>query len=328
MKLRSNLGPVVFASVIVLCVGQVAVAQVDWTFDMLCVGPGPPGSWDPGGHAMGDVVFDGTLYHMYLVGGVGSSPLSSSWSVGHWISTDKLSWFQDPDNPVLEPEPGEWDGYSIYGIAVMYDGSMFHLWYGSPAYYREPVYVGYATNDDGWGPWTKHADNPVDGLEPGAPGELDDRGVTPSTVFFNGTDYEMWYNASCSVGHYWGTWRLGYATSVDGLSWTKHDTLVLVGSEPWEGAHLWSPEVVPYGSGFAMWYTGHDLVTGRTGYAISQNGIDWGQLNSNAVILEGDTAHGWVSHCADIYYVTSPLELVFFDDLETGGTSIWSTVVP
>jgi hypothetical protein len=46
------------------------------------------------------------------------------------------------------------------------------------------------------------------------------------------------------------------------------------------------------------------------------------------VILEADEIHGWATHCRDVVYLTSPLELVFFDGFETGDCAIWSSVVP
>jgi len=47
-----------------------------------------------------------------------------------------------------------------------------------------------------------------------------------------------------------------------------------------------------------------------------------------AVIVEGDTVHGWAAHCDDIVHVTAPLEVVFFDDFESGDTSAWSATFP
>ena len=149
MKLRSMLGPIIVTTVIVFCAVQIAHAQVDWTYDMVVVEPGLPGSWNEGRHMIGEVVFDGSTYHMYLVGGPGNDPINSAWSVGHWTATDIWGpWTPDPCNPVLEPQPGSWDAFSIGSVAVHYDGATFHLWY-SASVYHEPIEVGYATNTDG-----------------------------------------------------------------------------------------------------------------------------------------------------------------------------------
>ncbi len=342
MELRLKFCGIAVAAALVLGAAQVALAQVGpWTTVGLCVEPGDPGEWDPTGHVMGDVVFDGTHYHMYLVGGEGSS-LDDPWRVGHWVSADKLSWIPDPANPVLRPEPGQWDGFSIIDLAVHYDGAMFHMWYGASETYHGLVHGGYATNANGWGEWDKYPGNPLDGLGPGDPGSWDERGPAPGTVLVDGGTYSMWYTAAQDDP--WGTWRIGYATSPDGLAWTPHPDPVLEGSEPWEGIRVFYPEAVPSGAGHAMWYSG--VIEGpvaKIGYAVSPDGVAWGRWPANpviqpvdpchaassiAVIIEGDTVHAWIDHCAYIWYLTAPLEQVFFDAFETGDTSIWNAVVP
>jgi hypothetical protein len=119
---------------------------------------------------------------------------------------------------------------------------------------------------------------------------------------------------------------------------------VLVGSLPWEGSHLYFPEVVPMGGGYAMWYSAV-VPSGEAaiGYAVSPDGIHWGRWPGNPVltpdcpnnviealnvVIEGDTIHGWATHCRDVVYLTSPLDVVFFDAFETGDCAIWSSVAP
>ncbi|MEJ2196191.1 MAG: hypothetical protein P8X73_15210, partial [Ignavibacteriaceae bacterium] len=65
--------------------------------------------------------------------------------------------------------------------------------------------------------WTKHPDNPI--LTRGVNGEWDDVLVANPYVIFDGTTYHLWY------GGYDGSTgtNIGYATSVDGISWTKYN---------------------------------------------------------------------------------------------------------
>jgi predicted GH43/DUF377 family glycosyl hydrolase len=339
MNRKVKLGTVVVAVVMVLCTGQVAVAQVDWTWDQLVVPPAAPGSR----HLLGDVVFDGTTWHMYLIGGLGTTPINNPWTVGHWVWNDlTLVWDEDlANNPVLQAESGQWDGFGIGGIAVLYHGGMFHMWYSSAAAHLAPSFVGYATSPDGSN-WTKDPNNPLAGLGPGSPGAWDDFGTSPKTVFVEGSTHYMWYTAfqgSYSVG----TWRIGHAHSTDGgLTWTKETSWVLEGSEPWEGNKVFFPTVVRSGDRLAMWYGGSDGGISALGYAESTDGLVWTRwpanpvlrplpgcdfVDSSAVIFDGDTARGWVSNCSDVYHVTAPMVL-FADDFETGDTSIWSLTVP
>ena len=60
MKLRNILGPAIVASILVLATAQLALAQVDWSWQAMVVPPGEPGDWDSYRHQVGDVVFDGT----------------------------------------------------------------------------------------------------------------------------------------------------------------------------------------------------------------------------------------------------------------------------
>jgi hypothetical protein len=347
MRLRTLVAVVFGTAIVVMATAPLALAQVDWSFEEMEIPPGPPGSWDSNRHQVGDVVFDGTTYHMFLLGGQTWLPWDSPWHVGHWTwNALTQNWDEDTEhNPVLSPEPGQWDAFTIYSVAVIYDSDeeRFKMWYGATASSLGSSWAGYAESLDG-SVWTKYAGNPLLSLGPGAPGEWDDAGVNPSSVLFDGSEYRVWYHAVKAGGFDWGTWRLGTATSPDGITWTKHPDPVLVGSLPWEDNLLYFPEVIPSGGGYAMWYNG--VVWGLEsyiGYALSPDGIHWGRWPGNPilsplpgdiviealnVIVEGGTLHGWVNTDNDVWYLTSPLEVVFFDAFETGDTAIWSTVVP
>ena len=289
---------------------------------------------------LGDVIFDGTTYHMYLIGGAGTNSLDNSWSVGHWTATDPAGpWAEDSDNPVLEPGPATWESFTIGGIAVLYDGSTFRMWYAATGTYHGPAYGGYATNADGYGDWDKHAGNPLAGLDPGSSGTWDENGPYPSTVLFDGALYHMWYTGGS--GDTWaGAWGIGHATSADGLVWTRDPSPVLVASAPWEESKVFSPEVVLYGGSLHMWYSGLDLSPtnlASVGYAESADGLSWTKWSGNpvlppqyadsiSVLVEGTTIHGWVSDVAYIKKASSSFLLA--DGFETGDTGTWSLTVP
>ncbi|MCU0304831.1 MAG: hypothetical protein MUC56_12330 [Thermoanaerobaculales bacterium] len=336
MNGRRKLGALVVAVVVVLGAGQVAFAQLQWTIGDVAI---PPGSESR--HALGDVVFDGTTYHLYVTGGAGSTPLDNSWSVFHWTATNPAGpWTEDPDNPVLEPGPAVWESFSIGGLAVLFDGSTFKMWYAATAGSGSLAHGGYATNADGSGDWDKHAGNPLEGLAPGAPGTWDENGPYPSTVLFDGALYHMWYTGGS--GDTWaGAWGIGHATSADGLGWTRDPSPVLVASEPWEEDKVYYPEVVVYGGSLHMWYGGLDMspVTSSVGYAESADGLSWTKWPGNplltpqverdsiSVLVEGTTIHGWISDGAYVKKAESSFLLV--DGFETGTTiGTWSLTVP
>ena len=109
MNSKSKLGPIAIASIMLLFAAHVAFAQVDWTVHQLVVPPGNPGTWDPGGHVVGDVVFDGTIYHMYLVGGEGDCRSKTRGPSGTGSRPSRCAG-PDPGNPVLNPGPASGTG--------------------------------------------------------------------------------------------------------------------------------------------------------------------------------------------------------------------------
>jgi predicted GH43/DUF377 family glycosyl hydrolase len=115
-------------------------------------------------------------------------------------------------------------------------------------------------------PWTRLG-NPV--LDPGSPGEWDDIGVIMPSVLFVGSTYHMWYTATDVAGD---LKQIGYATSSDGITWTKYnnpatpnppfaesDPVLNPGSAgSWDDKRVVSPFVLLIDSVYHMWYAGSD----------------------------------------------------------------------
>ena len=120
---------------------------------------------------------------------------------------------------------------------------------------------------------------------------------------------------------------------------------MLVPTESWEDTRLYFPEVIRIGDSYGMWYSGLVWSTdlAYVGYAVSPDGIHWGKWPGNPVITPllgcnavdsfaafrlGDTIHGWTTNCYDVHHLTSPFDVLLFDDLESGDTTIWGSTVP
>jgi len=129
--------------------------------------------------------------------------------------------------------------------------------------------------------WVRYAGNPV--LDLGAPGEWDDNLVhSPSVLFEDGT-YKMWY-AGHDVG---GTYRIGYATSHDGVTWMKYagnPVLDLGAPDEWDDSQVQSPSVLFEGGTYKMWYAAYDGSNHRIGYATSPDGVIWTRYVDNPVL--------------------------------------------
>ncbi len=132
--------------------------------------------------------------------------------IGYATSTDGITWTKYPGNPVLVPgPPGAWDQGSVAEPHVVKVGATYYMFY---MHAQDPQGEGLATSPDGIR-WTKYAGNPL--LTRGSAGTWDDKAMQGGGVFYDGRAFHMWfrgYNTSFATA-------LGYASSLDGMSWTK-----------------------------------------------------------------------------------------------------------
>lgn len=239
---------------------------------------GPPGAWDSWRVNHHDVNFDGSTYQLWYTGY--AQPNISS--IGYASSSNGIDWNKLSD-PVLEPSESGWDSLTAASPVVIFDGSIYKMWYGGGRDVTGEASIGYATSPDGIS-WTKYGTNPV--MQPGPPGAWDDLQVLPGTVIFDGSIYKMWYAGNRQLPLY----RIGYATSPDGITWQKHPNPVLTPGNPgeWDDFFVYTPEVVFHEGTYHMWYLGRSQTTpGRIGYATSQDGINWVKDPDNPVLTPG-----------------------------------------
>ena len=255
------------------------------------LGPGDPGSWDETSTNSLSVVYEAGAYRMWYAGcsgiscGIGhaTSPDGVAWvkdpanpviaggiiqnpyvlrvvatyhmwfavntdtiRIGHATSPDGVAWTVD-GGPVLEGTPGTWDGAAVSTPAVLVENATFTMYYsghgGSYSYS-----IGRATSPDGVN-WTKDPSNPVMTYGGGWEGDR----VHPLEVLRLATGYGMYY-----VGDYYAP-QVGYATSVDGRSWTRAagNPVLRVGTPgEWDSARLGDIGITDPGSGERLWYVG------------------------------------------------------------------------
>lgn len=223
---------------------------------------GPAGSWNDESVEVPYVLFDGSTYHMWYSGYDGTNS-----SIGYATSTDGITWTPYAGNPIMVKGPaGSWAETSIWSPCVRFDGSTYHMWFtgwNASAF----ICIGYATSADGM-IWTEYADNPV--LIPDV-GNWDKQRVEVPDVLFDGSVYHMWFTGGNTTS--WWEWRIGYATSSDGIQWTKYagNPVLNVGA-----AGSWDDQWVGFArvlldtttSEYKMWYGGGDgLWNAKFGYA-------------------------------------------------------------
>ena len=266
---------------LIILTGSILSAQTDWTKDEgnPVLLKGPAGSWDVVEVAFPEVILDGSTFKMWYGGGDGTNL-----RIGYATSTDGKSWTKHASNPVIDVgPPGSWDDERVTPGAVIFDGSSYKMWYwGYDGALRR---TGYATSPDGID-WTKHASNPV--MDLGPSGEWDDFWAGISAVIFNGSDYQGWYIGGDGPNP---NFRTGYATSPDGITWTKHASNPVMdfgATGEWDSAQAGAEAVLFNGSIYEMWYEGFKQGTNpQIGYAISTDGLVWTKSESNPVLLFG-----------------------------------------
>mgnify|MGYP000193378993 CR=1 FL=1 len=148
------------------------------------------------------------------------------------IGADGVRWRKHAANPLLEETHDErWDAVYLAEPNVIFDGSGFRMWYNGASANTETL-LGYAYSTDGI-EWTRFEGNrPV--LTPGPDGAWDDFAVARASVLYDGEQYKLWYE-----GHDGRTWRIGTATSTDGVEW------IPVGIDLEGTSHPWNTATVP-----------------------------------------------------------------------------------
>lgn len=180
--------------------------------------------------------------------------------------------------PVLDfGDSGEWDDGAVYKPRVIKDGDTLRMWYSASDgdYMSGHFQIGYAWSLDGI-EWQRYPGNPV--LSFGQSWEAQQVGV--GAVLKEENTYKMWYNAGGAEGL--GI-LVGYATSDDGLHWTKHPEPVLRRGEAgdWDSGYIEASSVLKIDDEYKMWYWaagGKQYIAYEPhliGLATSIDGINW-----------------------------------------------------
>ncbi|MBN1936509.1 MAG: serine hydrolase [Anaerolineae bacterium] len=196
------------------------------------------------------VLFDGETYHMWF----SAVNFKGDWSLNYAASTNGVRWIKTTQNPLLkETHDARWDAVYLAEPYVLWNGSGFQMWYNGASAQTQTL-LGYATSPDGLN-WTRFAQNrPV--LDVAPDGVWDDFAVARACVMYDGERYQMWYE-----GHNGGTWRIGYATSPDGIAWTRgaENPIVDLGMESsWKSKVASEPNVIFDGQLYRLYHSGYD----------------------------------------------------------------------
>lgn len=181
---------------------------------------------------------------------------------------------------------GSWDDTRVLTVSVVKDSpSDYKMWYtGRNA---AGVYaIGYATSSDGIS-WTKYGSNPV--LTTGSPAAWDGQYVREPSVLNVGGTYHMWYSGTVK----WPFFRIGHATSPDGITWTKDpaNPVVTPVAGSWDQSEVYSPSVIANGGAYEMFFSGNSGGRWVTGHATAASVSGPWTQDTNAIISPDAT--GW-----------------------------------
>lgn len=228
---------------------------------------GAPGHFDDNGAFQTSVLRgpDGRLL-MYYVGFELSVHVRYRLLTGLAVSDDEgESFHRVRTTPILERSDAE--PLFRCGTFVRLEGGRYRLWYVAGGAWTEvngkalPVYdLRYLESEDGmaW-PSTGRVTLPLD--------DPNEHGFGRPYVLKSGTGYQMFFSVrKADVGAY----RMGYAESSDGVTWTRKDReLGLdVSGAGWDSESIAYPAVVDTGGHRWMYYNGNDF--GGTGFGVAE----------------------------------------------------------
>jgi predicted GH43/DUF377 family glycosyl hydrolase len=165
----------------------------------------------------------------------------------------------------------------------------FHMWYTGQA--NGHSWIGYAVSQDGIH-WKRMTPSPV--LSPDRAWERV-AVMCPDVIWDSSARiYRMWY----SGGEQYEPNAIGYATSRDGIHWTKSAASPVFNSDShleWEQQRVTGCQVIRVGHWYYMFYIGfRNIDQAQIGLARSKDGIrDWQRLPENPIIRAGIRADEW-----------------------------------
>ncbi|WP_144903902.1 glycoside hydrolase family protein [Halobellus captivus] len=226
---------------------------------------GSLGMFDDSGVYPSSVVQIGEETHLYYIGWMQGKRVSYYACVGLGVSTDGGETFEKRSRgPHLARN--DVDPYMTLSSDVEVVDGMFRMWYTSATGWvdyetgvRPNYHIKYAESDDGL-TWTREGTIAIDYEHDG------EWAIARPCVRQTEDGFEMWYSYATDNHGY----RIGYATSADGLNWTRYDdqTGISISDDGWDSDLQAYPYVIEHDEAEYMFYNGNDY--GREGFGLAQ----------------------------------------------------------
>lgn len=200
-------------------------------------------------------------------------------------SKDGIHW--SPPQIVLGPDKTTGWEDDVNRPVVVRRGDGYHTWYTGQA--QDKSKIGYARSADGRN-WVRQSAHPV--LEPTVPWE--GVAVMCPHVMWDAAKrvWRLWYSA----GEQYEPNAIGYATSPDGLRWTKYPANPVLTPDPrdaWEKERVTAAQIIYWRGWHYAFYIGfRDIDHAEIGMARSKDGItNWIRHRGNPIVRP--TPGGW-----------------------------------
>lgn len=296
--------------------------------DNRVLAPGTTGEWDDERVLHPSVVnHNGTVYLFYS--GFDGTAYQIGVATADAIGFTGSGFTKSGTNPILtDGAGGTWNSLGVLDPYVIYDSdaNLWKMWYRGIADDNSSA-IGYATSSNPTSGWTQHGSNPV--LTTSAAWESTQL-LVPSVIKRGANDYLMLYTGNEPASN---NGAIGYATSTDGISWTKYAGNPIIAGwngSAWMQASTFSARSLRYANGvYHILFAAKNAPGGNSyiGYARSTTLLDWRFSLSNP-ILTPDRAWEGGENENPFAIVIGNNHYIYYDTWFAASPSIGVVIVP
>src|SRR5215216_723555 len=236
------------------------------------------------------------------------------------------------NNPVLQHSNNpRWDNLYIDPGAMVYQDSMFHMFFNGINGFPAPVGVGYATSPDGYH-WTRQVSEPVLSATSLKNAHLLGTNLFVTSVLIESNGTWVLYFYTLSGNTFFGPGEIGRATAPAPTGPWAIDADPVLSPGPsgsWDDIQVSAPDVLKTENGYKMYYDalGKDstsmigMATSGSrkfapgefafGAASSPDGVSWTKSSLNPILSNKDHSQWSQAFLASLLYVDGTYFLYF-----------------
>jgi predicted GH43/DUF377 family glycosyl hydrolase len=222
-------------------------------------------------------IYAGFTSQVYLTlsptgSGTGSIYINVTWGV-----PINNSWIDYNYNPLIVPNGNIYDNLGLFHPVVLYENGLYKMWHhglGRATGQTWKTYIFYRESNDGIN-WTMPT-NPI--IYPG--NNWDSKCVSPGAILKENGIYKMYYTG---YSNEYDSWNIGFATSSDGINWTKYPQPIIYGNSGWEYQIIVSA-VIKMNGIYYLYYSSGNMPPHKIGVATSTDGITFTKYLANPIL--------------------------------------------